>query len=117
MLYPTSDEISIVEVKTCTMCGEDKLISQFRAQKQRSKNGTKMYTRPYCMTCEAIEVRRQYLIGCEDSPERQQELDKINELYRLRKEAGLNTFGTRKVRRGAVTDVIEAQLEKLRPHE
>lgn len=101
--------------KTCTMCGEEKPHSAFRTQRRKGKGSEEAtYQRPYCMTCEAIEVRRQYLLGFVDlPPERQQELDKINELYKRRLAAGLKTFGSRKCRRGAVINDIEAQLSKL----
>lgn len=102
----------ITDTKRCTMCGEEKALDEFRMQTQR--NG-KAYRRPYCKTCEAIEIRRQYLVGMlELTPELQEELDQITELYRLRLANGLNTFGTRKAKYGKASDEVAAQLVKLK---
>lgn len=98
--------------KKCTMCGEEKPIDEFRTQKQKGKT----YTRPYCKTCEAIEVRRQYLLNLLTLTEEQLvELNNIQELYRLRVASGLNTFGQRKSQgAGHINEHVKAQLDKLR---
>lgn len=97
----------------CTMCGEEKDKEEFRVQKANSKRGE--YRRPYCKDCETIEVRRQYLLSFADlPPERQEELNQINELYRLRQANGLRTFGNRKCHKGTTTDLIAGQLSKLK---
>lgn len=98
--------------KKCTMCGEEKPIDEFRTQKQKGKT----YTRPYCRVCEAIEVRRQYLLSILTPTEEQLvELNNIQELYRLRVASGLNTFGQRKTQNaGYLQYLVNVQLEKLR---
>ena len=100
----------------CTMCGEEQTQDMFRVQKSTTKKGDQReYRRPFCKDCEAIEVRRQYLLSMPElPPEFQEELDQIKELYRLRAERGLNTFGNRKFRRGVTSKLVADQLTKLK---
>ena len=94
------------ETKVCTMCGEDKLLDEFRLY----PNGKKRY--PYCKDCQTIENRRRYLVGLPTlSVEQMGELNTINELYDKRIECGLNTFSRTK----SVTalELAKQQLDKL----
>lgn len=84
-----------METKTCTMCGNEKKITEFR--KYPGIHQHKRY--PYCCECEQIENRRRYLAKKvkQDTitTEEYCELRDIERLYEKRLEKGLKTFGMR----------------------
>ena len=94
--------------KICSMCGREQSVDNFR----KYKSG-KPYT--YCKDCEAIEIRRRYLehkgAGC--SSDEADELVRINHLYQMRVNSGLNTFGTRKRSSSTCMDLVNEQLKSL----
>ena len=99
------------------MCGEERYIDEFRTQVRRNyKNECRStYRRPYCKACEAIECRRRYLVDMTSpSPEHEQELNQINELYELRLAKGLKTFDTNRRNKPTIATEVSKQLEALR---
>lgn len=94
-------------MKTCTMCGKEKLLEEFRTY----KNGKRW---PYCNECQAIEGRRRYLEskGAACSVDEQDELVMIGKLYQLRADKGLKTFGTRRSST-SVMSMVSKQIEDL----
>ena len=76
-----------METKTCTMCGQEKKVTEFR--KYPGIHQHKRY--PYCCECEQIENRRRYL-----AKKMKQNTITTEEYCELRDiEKGLKTFGMR----------------------
>lgn len=100
------------ETKTCTMCGKEKTIEDFR--KYPGKND-KRY--PYCLECQSIETRRRYLVSKRAnktiSMEEECELQSIQDLYALRLEKGYKTFGSRE-HMHTTRHIVDRQMEDLR---
>ena len=102
-----------METKKCTMCGKEKILTEFRKYPGET---TKRY--PYCLECQQIETRRRYL---EDKlrrgvilTEEECELQRIHQLYELRLVKGLRTFGMRTMREDAsVKILVDQQIYEL----
>lgn len=77
-----------METKTCSRCGQEKAIVDFRPYYNGAKGH---YT--FCRECEKIEGRRKYLLRrCDALTEAQrEELAKIEELYKRRSDKGLRS--------------------------
>lgn len=98
-----------MQTKICAYCGEEKSIEDFRRY-YNCPSGT--YT--YCRSCEKIEARRKYLKRkCDNiSPVQREELEKIEQLYKLRVDKGLAAPGCRRTP-NAVSKLLDEQLSKL----
>lgn len=97
-----------MEVKICKRCGREQGVDQFR-----NYYGGRSGSYSFCKTCERIDQRRKYLVSKRDdlAPCEAEELNKINELYEMRRAAGLKVPGTRAV--GGVTSIVDSMLEDL----
>ena len=96
-----------MDTKTCTSCGVDKPITDFR----KYYAGRKGHYR-YCKACERIETRRKYLVGKDElQPAEQQELADINKLYEMHIAKGLRPpVGTPKS--DTTHDLVRQMLEQ-----
>ena len=96
-----------METKICSVCGRELSVDMFRVY---AHNPNKVW--PYCKECESIEIRRKYLQrkGEMRSDAEQQELDKINELYKRHAEAGRRVLGNCKPRNQKASSIVDALL-------
>lgn len=96
-------------MKTCKQCGTQQPDENFRKY-----YGGREGSYSFCKTCESIMQRRKYLRKVVDkSPLQEEELAKIELLYKYRAEAGLAVPGA-PTRVGLIVD---EQLRKIRGEE
>lgn len=96
-----------MDTKTCSRCGVDKPLDNFR-----SYYGGRKGTYKYCKECERIESRRRYLVGLggKATLEQAKTLAAIERLYDIRAERGLDVPGRTRADAPISTDDLVAQL-------
>lgn len=94
-------------LKRCTSCGVDKPIDEFRTYYNRQKGHY-----PYCKECERIEGRRKYLTKNKEKLSEDQlvELNKIEQLYDKREDAGLSVPSRKRNKNASVMQLVDAYL-------
>lgn len=102
-----------METKVCKHCGKEQSVDQFRGY-----YGGRKGSYNFCRTCERIEQRRKYLAHKDAatpdglSADEQRELDKINELYDMRRAAGLHV-PTRRADNG-LTSLVDQMIADMK---
>lgn len=97
-----------MDTKVCKRCGAEKPIVEFR-----DYYGGRKGSYSFCKTCERIEQRRKYLSSKHELTDAEaEELQKINELYAMRQDAGLKV-PVRRPERG-VTSIVDSMMAEMR---
>jgi hypothetical protein len=100
-------ETDLMETKVCTRCGIEKPLDEFYMVKYKGKEPKYRYS--VCTTCTRIEQRRRRLLKVDpDSPQ----LEKINKLYDMHREAGRSVPDTRRSSQTSVDEDIDTLLKE-----